>query len=100
MRFVTWVKAKQRRCKATRLSRKKKKKPEHDWRLEVRIFASYKEYSRNPTEIFYDFESLSDGHLGRANIAKHRIELSPADAERTHSALKTTTTKARELEKH
>lgn len=33
-----------------------------------------------------DFELMWDGHLGRINIAKHRLELSQGDSKRTHSA--------------
>lgn len=50
------------------------------------IAAVYLEIKGEFSETLSDFELMWDGHLGRIDIAKHWILLSPADAKQTHSA--------------
>lgn len=49
--------------------------------------------------MLFDFVSIKDGHLGLDNIARHRIELSPADEKPIHPAPYQAWSKERELDK-
>lgn len=70
-----------------------------DWLHEVEIADSYFELKWKVFKMMAGFESMGGNHLGRTNIAKNLIVLSPAGVKQIYSVSYRKDPKAQALEK-
>lgn len=64
------------------VERNDKERGELDWHDKVKIGDAYVQFKDKIIEILSDFASIWNGHLGRVNIAKHRVKVFPAHVNR------------------
>lgn len=74
-------------------------KPERERRNDIKIADSYVKLKAKFVQMLSHLEWICEGHRGRNDFAKHRIDLSPADANTANPAPYQAGPKAREFEK-
>lgn len=73
---------------------------EQDCRNKVKAAEGNVDYKNKFVEMISDFASMTDGHLGRIKLGKHRVELSQPKTKLIHSAPYRTCAKAGKFEKN